>query len=207
MIILTPLLLALVSTFVILSVSISYGIKKIYLPKSSVIYLTIFTTFSTFISIYIGKLFQPLFGFQLANIFGAMLLSFIGISFIVEYLRLEKKRAGYDTSNFYENQFGYKIFLDNPILVDADRSNHLDVKECTNLCLAISINNAFTFFAAGLTDINISFTLFFYLIISILVIKLGSFCYRWLTFKLLNKYSYLISGIVLIILGILEIFM
>ena len=155
---------------------------------------------------YIGKLFQPLFGYKLANIFGAILLCFIGISFIVEYVRLEKKRAGYDTSYFYENPIGYKSVLDNPIIVDADKSNHIDIKECANLCFAITLNNMFTFFAASLTGISIGISLFLYFIISIIVIKIGAYCYNWLTFKLIKKYSYLISGIILLVLGLIEAF-
>lgn len=206
MIILSPLLLAISSNLDKLSVSLSYGIKKINLPRPSIVLLTILTSISTFISMYIGKLFQPLFGYKLANIFGAILLCFIGISFIVEYVRLEKKRAGYDTSYFYENPIGYKSVLDNPIIVDADKSNHIDIKECANLCFAITLNNMFTFFAASLTGISIGITLFLYFLISIIVIKIGVSCCNWLTFKLIKKYSYLISGIILLVLGLIEAF-
>lgn len=206
MIFLSPFLLSLSSNLDTLSVSLSYGIKKIYLPKSIKLTITILTTIITFISMYIGKLLTPLFGNELANIFGAVLLCFIGISFIVEYIRLEKKRAGYDTSYFYENPLGYKNVLENPVIIDADKSNQIDLKECINLCFAISYNNIFTFFAASLTGIYISISLFLYFLTSILAIQLGSFCYNWLTFKLLKKYSCLISGTILILLGIMEAF-
>lgn len=57
---------------------------------------------------YIGKLILPLIDPKVSNIFGAILLSYIGISFIVENIRLEKKRLGYDTSFYYESSFKYK---------------------------------------------------------------------------------------------------
>ncbi len=206
MIFLSPLLLAISSNLETLSVSLSYGIKKIYLPKSTMILFSVLTSISVFISMHIGKLFIPLFGFQLADIFGAVLLCFIGISSIVEYVKIEKKRTGYDTSYFYENPFGYKNILDNPIVVDADQSNHIDMKECLTLCLAISLSNSLTFFAGSLTGININLSSFLYFLISIISICLGSYYSKWLSFRLLKKYSYLISGVILIFLGILESF-
>ncbi len=206
MIFLSPLLLAISSNLETLSVSLSYGIKKIYLPKSTMILFSVLTSISVFISMHIGKLFIPLFGFQLADIFGAVLLCFIGISSIVEYVKIEKKRTGYDTSYFYENPFGYKNILDNPIVVDADQSNHIDMKECLTLCLAISLSNSLTFFAGSLTGIDINLSSFLYFLISIISICLGSYYSKWLSFRLLKKYSYLISGVILIFLGILESF-
>ncbi len=206
MIFLSPLLLAISSNLETLSVSLSYGIKKIYLPKSTMILFSVLTSISVFISMHIGKLFIPLFGFQLADIFGAVLLCFIGISSIVEYVKIEKKRTGYDTSYFYENPFGYKNILDNPIVVDADQSNHIDMKECLTLCLAISLSNSLTFFAGSLTGININLSSFLYFLISIISICLGSYYSKWLSFRLLKKYSYLISGVILIFIGILESF-
>ncbi|EHJ00183.1 hypothetical protein CDLVIII_3625 [Clostridium sp. DL-VIII] len=204
MIFISSLLLAISSNLEPLSASLSYGIKKINLPKSTIILLSILTSISAFISMHIGKLFLPFFGPQLADIFGAVLLCFIGVSFIIEYIRIEKKRIGYDTSYFYENPFGYRNILDNPIVVDADKSNHIDIKECLNLCLAFSLNNALAFFAGGLTGVNINLSLLFYFLISIISICLGSYCFRWLSFRLLRKYSHLISGVILILLGILE---
>jgi putative sporulation protein YtaF len=206
MIFLSPLLLALSSNLDTLSISLSYGIKKIYLPRSTKILLTILTSTSVFISMHIGKLFLPLFGMNLAEIFGITLLCFIGISFIVEYIRIEKKRAGYDTSYFYENPFGYKNILDNPIVIDADKSNHIDIKECLKLCLAIGLNNFLTFFAGSLTGININLSSFFYFLISFISICIGSYFSRCLSFRRLKKYCYLISGLILILLSILEFF-
>ncbi|NRW33477.1 putative Mn2+ efflux pump MntP [Clostridium beijerinckii] len=90
MILISPLLLAISTNIVTLSVFLSYGIKKIHLSKSNSILLAIVTSASTFVSMYIGKLILPLIDPKVSNIFGAILLSYIGISFIVENIRLEK---------------------------------------------------------------------------------------------------------------------
>ena len=113
MIFLSAFLLSIASNLETLRISLSYGIKKIYLGKSITILLAIITSVGTFISMYIGKLILYLFPHQLSNIFGAVLLSFTGIYFIVEYIRLEKKHSGYDTSYYFESSLKYENILEN----------------------------------------------------------------------------------------------
>ena len=132
MIFLSPLLLSISSNLDTLAVSLSYGIKKIHLTKSMTLLLAIITSIGTFLSMYLGKLILHLFKPELGNIFGAILLSFTGVYFIVEYIRLEKKHAGYDTSYYFESSLKYKGILENPNIVDSDKSNHIDVLECLN---------------------------------------------------------------------------
>lgn len=206
MIFLSPLLLSISSNINTVSISSAYGIKKIQLGKSSVLLLAILTSIGTLISMYIGKLLLPLMDLLLANLFGAVLLSYIGISFIVEYIRLEKKRAGYDTSYYFESSLNYKNILENPIIADSDKSNHIDLKECLKLSFAIILNNCCTTFAASITGVNIGFSVFFNFIITILSLYLGYFNSNIHISKWFSKYSNLTCGIILILFGIYEVF-
>lgn len=204
MIYISTLLLSISSNIDTLSVSLSYGIKKIFFPKSSMLLLAIFTSISTFFSMYIGKLLLPLFGLKLANIFGAVLLAFLGISLIVEYIKLKEKNNGYDTSYFYESPLLYKNMLSNPIIIDADKSNHIDIKESLNLSIAISLNNFYTILAASLTGVNINLSVLVYFITSIIFICLGYNKSNTHVMQSLKDRLYLISGIILIVFGIYE---
>lgn len=206
MIFLSPLLLSISSNINTVSISSAYGIKKIQLGKSSILLLAILTSIGTFISMYIGKLLLPLMNISLANLFGAVLLSYIGISFIVEYIRLEKKRAGYDTSYYFESSLNYKNILENPIIVDSDKSNHIDFKECLKLSFAVILNNSCTTFAASITGVDIGLSVFFNFIITILSLYLGYFNSNIYMSKWFSKYSNLACGIILILFGIYEIF-
>lgn len=206
MIFLSPLLLSISSNINTVSISSAYGIKKIQLGKSSILLLAILTSIGTFISMYIGKLLLPLMNISLANLFGAVLLSYIGISFIVEYIRLEKKRAGYDTSYYFESSLNYKNILENPIIVDSDKSNHIDFKECLKLSFAVILNNSCTTFAASITGVDIGLSVFFNFIITILSLYLGYFNSNIHISKWFSKYSNLACGIILILFGIYEIF-
>jgi len=206
MIFLSPFLLSISSNLNTLRISLSYGIRKIHLTKSSTILLAIITSIGTFLSMYIGKLILHLFNPELGNIFGAILLSFIGVYFIVEYIRLEKKHAGYDTSYYFESSLKYKNILENPNIVDSDKSNCIDLKECLNLSFALIINNLSACFAASITGVSINITVLFNFIITIMSISLGYFNSNIYISKWFSKYSNLISGIILIILGIYEAF-
>ncbi|WP_238948003.1 manganese efflux pump [Clostridium sp. YIM B02569] len=206
MILISPLLLAISTNIVTLSVFLSYGIKKIHLSKSNSILLAIVTSASTFVSMYIGKLILPLIDPKVSNIFGAILLSYIGISFIVENIRLEKKRLGYDTSFYYESSFKYKNLLEDSYILNLDNSHNINLRKCLALSISLSVNNICTNFAASITGVNLSISVFLNFIISILFVYIGYFNRNINFSKYLIRYSNFISGIVLIAFGIYEIF-
>lgn len=206
MILISPLLLAISTNIVTLSVFLSYGIKKIHLSKSNSILLAIVTSTSTFVSMYIGKLILPLIDPKVSNIFVAILLSYIGISFIVENIRLEKKRLGYDTSFYYESSFKYKNLLEDSYILNLDNSHNINLRKCLALSISLSVNNICTNFAASITGVNLSISVFLNFIISILFVYIGYFNRNINFSKYLIRYLNFISGIVLIAFGIYEIF-
>lgn len=206
MIFLSPLLLAISSNLDILTVSLSYGIKKIHLNKSNALLLATTTSICTFLSMYIGKLLLYLFQPWLSNIFGAILLSFIGVYFIVEYMQLENNHARYDTSFYFENLSKYKNILENPHIIDSDKSNTINVRQCLNISFVLTVNNLLTSFAASITGVNLSLSIFFNFIITIISIYFGYLNSYIYISKWFNKYSNLVSGIILMILGIYEAF-
>lgn len=206
MIILSSFLLVMVLNLNTLRISLSYGIKKIHLTKSIAILLAAITSIGTFLSMYIGKLILFFFSYKLGNVFGGVLLSFTGIYFIVEYIRLEKKRSGYDTSYFFESTLKYKAILENPNITVSNESNTIDVKKSLKLSFSLILNNLCPYFAASITGIDLSLSVFFNFIIALASIYLGHFNNKVHISKWFEKYSMLISGISLIILGIYESF-
>jgi len=206
MIFLSAFLLSIASNLETLRISLSYGIKKIYLIKSITILLAILTSLGTFISMYIGKLILYLFPHQLSNIFGAVLLSFTGIYFLVEYIRLENNRAGYDIPYYFESTLKNKNILENPSVIASYKSNHIGLRACMRLATSLISNNLFIYFAASITGISIGSSVFFNFIIVLFCVYLGIFNSNIYISKLFSKYSSLISGFILIILGIIEAF-
>ncbi|MDR3595592.1 manganese efflux pump [Clostridium sp.] len=206
MIFLSSLLLAISINLTALQVSLDYKLKNIHLPRFIVLLTTIITTLGTLLSMYLGKFILIFFEPKLGNIFGAVLLSFTGIYFISENIRLQKQHSGFDTSYYFESALQYKIIIENPSIIDLDKSKHIDIMECINLSIALILNTICTTFAAGITGININLSVFFYFIISIFFLYFGSFSFKFNISKYLYKNGNLVCGIILILLGIYEAF-
>lgn len=207
MIFLSPLLLSISSNLNTLTTSLSYGIKKMHLSKSSIILLTILTSIGTFLSMYIGKMILYLLKPDLGNLFGGILLSFIGVYFIVEHIRLETKRGGYDTSYYFESSLKYKNILENSNFITSTKSNHIPIKECLNLSIVLILNTFSIGFAASITGVSISLSILFNFILTLVSgVYFGYFNSNIYISKCFNNYSNLISGVILIIWGICETF-
>ena len=206
MIFLSPILLSISLNLIALTISSSYGIKKIHSYKSSTMLLAILTSIGIFISMYIGKLILYLFNPELGNIFGGILLSFIGVYFIVEHIRIELKRAGYDTSYYFESSLKYKNILENSNFITSDKSNHIPIKECLNISIVLIFNTFFICFAASITGVSISLSVLFNFFLTLISAYLVYFNSNIYISKWFNKYSNLISGVLLIIWGIVETF-
>lgn len=206
MIFLSPLLLAITSTIFTLQVSSNFKNKKIQLPKFIILLIAIIVTIGTFISMLLGKFILTFFDPSLGNIFGAVVLSLSGVYFISDNFRIQKKHAGYDTSFYFENGLQYKSILENPSIVDLDKSNSIELKECLTLSTALILNILYTTFGAGLTGINISISIFFYFIFSVIFLYLGSLYFNTDVYNWLKKNGSIISGLIIIILGIYEAF-
>lgn len=188
-----------------LSTSLFYNKKHIHIPKSSSIILAILTTIITFISMLLGKFICFIFKDDVCNIFGGVLVSFIGVYFIVEYVRIKRKNEGYDTSYYVEPSSKYKKLLESPLLINKDNSNYIDLKKAFTLSIALSLNNMNIGFAYSITKGNIGFMVLFNFLITIIFIYIASPLYNKSISKLILQYEKLISGIILIFSGILEI--
>ena len=89
---------------------------------------------------------------------------------------------------------------------DLDKSGDINIKEALIVAFGLTFNNLGTGIAASITGVNIQFTVIFTFILSILTIIIGEVVGNHVLGKLFGKYAPLISGILLIILGIIEFF-
>ena len=203
---LSPLLLSISSNLDTFTIGTSYGIKKIRMTKSSLLIISIITSIGTFVSMYIGVLIANFFNQNISNIFGSILLSLIGIYFIIEHVRIEKKHRGEDVSYYVENALKYKKILEESNIIDTSKSYDIYIREIFLLSFALTINNISAGVAASITGINIPISTFFNFIATIISFYLGYFIGNSYFFKLFNKYTTLASGIILIVLGMYEAF-
>lgn len=171
-------------------VGLSYGINNIKIGLISNLLISLITMTGTIISMALSRIileFMPIF---LANIIGGAMLILIGIWTITKPL----------LNNIQSNSI-----LENPEKADKDESSHIDSKEATTLALALSINNVGLGIGASITGLNIILTATFTFIFSMAMIVIGYFFGSYYLSKFFNKRATIVSGLLIIILGILEI--
>lgn len=206
MIYFSPLLLSISSNLDRIPVSSSYGINKILYKKYFPILLAIISTLGTFSSMYLGNLISNIFSDGLANIFGATLFSYMGLYFLTEYFRVTNWDNGYDTSHFISTSNIYAPILkeNNSSILNITKPQI--IKNMLILCVGLTINNIYIGFASSFNNISTIPNLFFNFFITLLFVHIG-YSHKFIHIsKWFYKYSYLISGIILILLGIFEAF-
>lgn len=204
---LSAFILCLLINLTPLTLSLLYGNKKLYLNKSIILLFSIITSIGSFIFMYAGKLIVTLSIPKTGNIFGAVSLSLIGIYHLTEYMKIKNNLAGYDTSYYLETSLKYKKLLESSFYInELNNIKNITLNDCLKFSIEILTNNILIYFSAGITGININLCVFFNFILSLIALYLGYLCINDNIFKFLVKHLNLIDGILLIILGLFEIF-
>ncbi|MGJ7046110.1 sporulation membrane protein YtaF [Thermoanaerobacterium thermosulfurigenes] len=180
------------------TVAIAYGIKKIRIGILSNILIALVSGIGTFLSMSIGLLINRFLPTNISNIVGSLILIMLGLWFILDYY---KKRKTY-TFNFKNN---YEILINSKI-ADTDNSKYIDMKESIILAFGLTINNLGLGIGASITGLNIYFTTLLTIIFSLLSILLGFMLGNTYLAKIFGNYAPLVSGILIVFLGIYEIF-
>lgn len=204
---LSAFILCLLINLTPLTISLLYGNKKIYLNKSIILLFSIITSIGTFIFMYTGKLIVTLFIPKTGNIFGAVCLSLIGIYHITEYMKIKNNRASYDTSYYFETSLKYKKLLESYHITELNNTKNSTLNNYLKFSIEFLTSNILIYILAGITGININFSVFLNFILSLIALYLGYIFFNSIIIKFLTKYLNLIDGILLITLGVIETFL
>ncbi|KOF55628.1 MULTISPECIES: sporulation membrane protein YtaF [Clostridium] len=198
--ILSALLFSLSSNLDNLVIGIAYGVKNIKIGTFANLLIAIVTSIGTFLSMSIGKYISKLLPHYVANSLGAIIIIILGIYFIIQsIIKL--------MNNTKQKELSLKDItdmLEYAETSDLDKSGDINIKEASFVALGLTFNNLGTGIAASITGVNITFTVAFTFIFSIITIIIGEVFGTHVLGKVLGKYAPLISGILLIILGIVE---
>lgn len=183
------------------TVGIAYGIKKIKIGIYSNLVIALITGIGTFFSMSIGLIISKNIGVFSSSIIGGIILVSIGIYFIWDSLPkndiiIKDKSNG---KNYFQ-------LLESPEKADMDKSGHIDIKEAITLALALSLNNLGLGIGAIISGLNIFIITIFTFLFSIITIYIGYILGDSYLSKILGKYATMVSGILIIILGLYEIF-
>lgn len=225
-------LLAIASNVDNLAVAIAYGVRKIKIGSLSNLVISLVTGIGTYISISVGKTISNYLAGSLSNLIGSFVLIAIGLWVIWETQQQEKKRnrdkfrlreqrrvsvasgtgrnisdSSTDSSfeQFYEG-VSYESFIEEPEKADKDKSGYIDVKESIALALGLTINNLVIGVGAGICGFQVNITSFLSFILSLFAITGGYFLGDRFKVKMSRIWTGILSGCLLIGLGVYEYF-
>lgn len=197
---LSDLLYSLSSNLDNLVIGIAYGVKKIKIGLISNLIIATVTSIGTLISMSVGKFISGFLPTSLTNMLGAVIIMLLGLYFLIQsILKLIPKS--------YSNSLALKNvdeIMDYAEKSDSDNSGTLNIKEAFVVSLGLMLNNLGTGLAASITGVNVSITVICTFILSIALLMLGKSIGHNILGFICGKYAPLISGVLLIILGIFE---
>ncbi|QUF82198.1 sporulation membrane protein YtaF [Clostridium butyricum] len=197
---LSALLYSLSSNLDNLVIGIAYGVKKIKIGLISNLIIATVTSIGTLISMSVGKFISGFLPTSLTNMLGAVIIMLLGLYFLIQsILKLIPKS--------YSNSLALKNvdeIMDYAEKSDSDNSGTLNIKEAFVVSLGLMLNNLGTGLAASITGVNVSITVICTFILSIALLMLGKSIGHNVLGAICGKYAPLISGVLLIILGIFE---
>ena len=210
------LFLAISSSIDSFGIGITYGIRNTKISNSAKLILFVISFIVSFFAVYFGDFLKDLLPDNIANYIGCCLLIFLGGFVCFQSFKKDTKNQVYDEVfsepkiyRFFIKFLGITIqIIKDPISSDLDKSNLIDGKEALFLGVALSLDSFAIGISSGILGIH---SIIFPLIVSVfqlLFISLGN-----LLGSTLNRFSKfpqsiwsIISGILLIIIGIVKFF-
>ena len=210
------LFLAISSSIDSFGIGITYGIRNTKISNSAKLILFVISFIVSFFAVYFGDFLKDLLPDNIANYIGCCLLIFLGGFVCFQSFKKDTKNQVYDEVfsepkiyRFFIKFLGITIqIIKDPISSDLDKSNLIDGKEALFLGVALSLDSFAIGISSGILGIH---SIIFPLIVSVfqlLFISLGN-----LIGSALNRFSKfpqsiwsIISGILLILIGIVKFF-
>ena len=204
MFIFSSILLAFSASLDSLIIGIAYGIKKIRIKFSINIIIALIVTLGTFLSMLLGAILGNFIPGYICNYIGAILLIAVGIWMTIDYYKDQKSLSSDttdsdDINNDLIDSLNYDEILTKNKTADIDGSGNIELKEAVSLALALSINNFALGIGASMSGISIPLTTAFTFIFGF---KIGN---SFLS-KIFGKYSGLLSALIIILMGVFQLF-
>ena len=190
---LNSFILAISSSIDSLGIGITYGIKNMKISFFSKFILFIISISITYLALFLGNLLSDMLSDFFTTIIGSGILIFMGPYIIYEALKIKRNN--------------FNIF-NNPISSDFNHSKTIEPKEALFLAIALSLDSFGIGIGGSIGSINLIFFPIFVSIFQLFILCSGI----WLGKNINNLYRLpeniwsIISGILLIIIGIFKIF-
>lgn len=171
-----------------LGIGLAYGIKQTKIPLLCNVSIAITSMIVTFIAVWAGSTVSTYVSGSIANLLGSLLLCVIGLWTLIS------------------EKFGHEEVLQTPNLLERDTNRVISLKESIILGFILSINCLAVGIGIGANGISAVWTVLSIGFFSVVTVGLGSHFGALITKTFIGKYSTTISGWLLLIIGIFEIF-
>ncbi|MGE5397309.1 MAG: sporulation membrane protein YtaF [Chitinophagales bacterium] len=198
------LLLALAVSADGFGVGVAYGLKKIKIPILSILVICLASMLAIGASMVVGKGIALYFSPKLASVVGALALFFVGIWFLSDLWRdSDDKRT--EITSIRIRPLGVIIqILREPARADFDSSGVISYSEAFFLGAALAVDALGAGLGAAMAGYNLLATIAAVGCCKFLVLNLGLRLGERLQRGFLKKYSPVIAGLILCLLGIAE---
>ncbi|WP_195266980.1 manganese efflux pump [Eubacterium sp. 1001713B170207_170306_E7] len=197
----SALLFSLSSNLDNIVVGLAFGIKKIHLDALSNLIVAVITTTGTVIAMLFGRWLSGYIPERMGNYLGAGIIMLLGFYFVIQgcvKLLKEKKSGTYAMKS--TNEMAEKM--------DASVHDkaHIQYREIVVVALGLTFNNLGTGIAASITGVSIRLTAVCTFVISLAALWSGARLGGRVVGPLLGDYAPVVSGVLLVVLGLVEMF-
>ena len=175
-----------------LAVGISYGIKKITIPVASNFIISLIVFSGTLFSMLAGNHIAPAMPPAVSNYIGGLIIISIGAVSIIKYFQNRKKDVSQNNGRWEKK--------------DKNKNKRIELYEALFLGLALSINNIGLGIGASISGLRVIPTAVCTFVFSVIFLLAGNFFGNSCFSKCFGKFAELVSGSIIIMLGIFEIF-
>ncbi|MBO0601843.1 manganese efflux pump [Sporosarcina sp. E16_3] len=189
----TILLIGIAANIDNLAISVSYGLKLKRIPILYNFIISLISIVFAFVSISAGSFLSHYFSQSMANFTGGFLITALGIWFIMPSPVCVKNKSMQKEDV-------------RPAILSVEKEQIITLKESSFLGFLLALNCLAIGFGAGITGFSPFFTSISIGVFSLISISLGIKIGNKIGSTLFGKYSTIIAGLLLIIIGIYEMF-
>ena len=199
------LLLAISSNGDNVAVGVAYGLGRINVPLSSNLLIAVVTGVCTLASMMVGQGVGRLMSPRLANGVGGAIIAAIGVWVIVQSVQTHRGCEPLRETPSPQGALRRLMHvLDNPVGVDCNFSRQIEPRESWLLAIALSLNNTINGVAAGMVGMNPILLTAAVMLFSVLTLAAGLVAGGQLGRRWLGGFSGVLSGLMLMLLGLYE---
>jgi len=171
-----------------LGIGLAYGAKQTKIPIGSNIMIALISMFVTYVAVFTGGAITAYISPNIASFAGSLLLCIIGLW------------------TLWSSRSSNKDSKKDPEEYDKDKNNIISIKEAVLLGFILSVNCLASGIGIGANGISAIWTVASVGFFSIVTVGVGSHFGYLLTKTFIGKYSTVISGYLLIFIGVFEMF-